>query len=122
MIRTAMHALIVLSLTLGARAQQLYNLGVLGSSASSAGLAVNSGGTAATGYSGSASGSTNHPFLWTPAGGLVDLGALPGAGQTRATAVSADSAVVVGWSGSESGAHAFRWTPASGLQALPAPP
>jgi uncharacterized membrane protein len=56
----------------------------------------------------------NRAFRWTVAGGIQDLGLLPGYGDSHARGVSGDGAVVAGWSGS----RAFRWTVASGMEEL----
>ena len=54
-------------------------------------------------------------FRWTQATGIVSLGTLNG-GYTAATAVSADSSVIVGWGLDGNAGHprAFRWTYESG--------
>ena len=60
-------------------------------------------------------------FRWTESGGMVGLGALPGAYgvQSGASAVSADGSVVVGGSNSDSGRYeAFRWTESGGMVGL----
>ena len=54
-------------------------------------------------------------FRWTSLSGLTDLGTLPGAATSAATAVSADGSTVVGISDD---ARAFRWTAATGMQDL----
>lgn len=60
-------------------------------------------------------GPVDHAFLWTPATGLKDLGALSG-GESVATAISADEKVVVGEARVSGGLwHAFRWTAATGM-------
>jgi probable HAF family extracellular repeat protein len=74
-----------------------------------------------------------HAFRWTQAGGVVDLGVLPGHINSMATAVSADGKVVVGISSSnfitptfpaagpqfdKNGSRAFRWTQATGMRDL----
>ena len=61
-------------------------------------------------------GSTFHAFLWTPSGGLEDLGLTTGT-QSIATAISADGTVVVGEATDASGLwRAFRWTASTGMQ------
>jgi probable HAF family extracellular repeat protein len=59
-------------------------------------------------------------FRWTAAGGMQDLGTVPGGLFSDALAVSSDGSVVVGYinpAGLGSFAqHAFRWTSESGLQ------
>lgn len=59
---------------------------------------------------------------WLDGVGLTDLGVLPGAGSSSATAMSQDGRVVVGSSGSSSRPQAFRWVDGSGMQALGALP
>jgi len=73
---------------------------------------------------------SNRASRWTQAGGVVDLGALPGHTRSMATAVSADGTVVVGISSSnfitssfagpgpsfdKKTSRAFRWTQATGM-------
>lgn len=61
-------------------------------------------------------GATFHAFLWTPAGGLEDLGLTTGT-QSIAVAISGDGTVVVGEATDASGFwRAFRWTAATGMQ------
>lgn len=68
-----------------------------------------------------------HAFRWTLAGGAIDLGTLDQPNNTsrssRATGVSHDGAVVVGYSQVDAGVteHAFRWTEGSGMVDLGAP-
>ena len=61
-------------------------------------------------------------FRWTPTGGMVGLGGLAGghgAFLSRATAVSADGSVIVGYaSGGVSGQQLFRWTSTGGMQGV----
>lgn len=67
---------------------------------------------------------TNEGFVWTQAAGMTGLGVLSAqSGDTgaysRATDVSADGAVVVGFSaGSNDKAQAFRWTSSGGMVSL----
>jgi probable HAF family extracellular repeat protein len=52
----------------------------------------------------------NRAFRWSSAGGLENLGTLPGGIRSVARAVSADGSAVAGWSGYGTGIHhAFRW-------------
>jgi probable HAF family extracellular repeat protein len=63
-------------------------------------------------------------FRWTPATGMVSLGALAGDTYSTALAVSADGSVVVGQSWLGTGgpvpvrSEAFRWTPSTGMMGL----
>jgi probable HAF family extracellular repeat protein len=60
-------------------------------------------------------------FRWTPTGGAVDLGQLPGMVSMSATAVSADGSVVVGnaYDGNSlRTAQPFIWTQKDGLRAI----
>lgn len=59
-------------------------------------------------------------FRWTQAGGLVNLGYLPGGstGSSGAAAVTPDGLVIVGGSTSSNGTEAFRWTQAGGMVGL----
>jgi probable HAF family extracellular repeat protein len=58
-------------------------------------------------------------FRWTAAGGMQDLGTLPGMGWSGALGVSADGSVVVGWAENAEGQdRAFRWTAAGGMEDL----
>jgi len=57
-------------------------------------------------------------FRWTRAGGLRDLGAIPGGTYSRAYGVSADGSVIVGMCGPSAPFNwevAFRWTEAGGM-------
>jgi probable HAF family extracellular repeat protein len=79
--------------------------------------AVSADGTVVVGSRLTASG--REAFRWTPRGGMVGLGDLPGGTfESGATAVSADGSVIVGSSRSASGFEAFRWTQSGGMVAL----
>jgi probable HAF family extracellular repeat protein len=73
-------------------------------------------GVAVAGWGDSASG--NHAFLWTRAGGIIDLGTASGATDAIARGVSNGGAVVVGYGTTAAGAGAWRWTAAEGMQPL----
>lgn len=91
------------------------NLGVLSGQNSSSGLAVSRDGFTVVGASGS------RAYRWTSAGGMVDLGSLPGQTFALAEAVNTDGTAITGRysNGSEFG---FRWTSATGMVALPQTP
>jgi probable HAF family extracellular repeat protein len=64
-------------------------------------------------------GYTLEAFRWTEAEGIQSLGDLPGGSYwSRAFAISADSAVIVGESTSNAGPKAFRWTAESCMVSL----
>ena len=84
-------------------------------------LAVSHDGVVTVGYGGLQS----HPnlfeaALYTEVGGWVNLGFLPGGNDSKATAVSADGAVIAGWSTSSASSvtPAWRWTAATGMVSL----
>jgi probable HAF family extracellular repeat protein len=58
-----------------------------------------------------------HAFLWTHAGGMRDLGTLPGDTSSRANRVN-DQGAVVGASEGMDGVQAFIWTSESGMQVI----
>jgi probable HAF family extracellular repeat protein len=61
-------------------------------------LGVSSDGTTVVGSSASSPFIVAEAFLWTQATGMVGLGTLPGYSNSRATSVSGNGTVVVGWS------------------------
>jgi probable HAF family extracellular repeat protein len=69
---------------------------------------ISGDGSAVAGWSSSAQGS--RAYRWTAAGGMVDLGTIPGTSSSRAEHISSDGKVVVGTSGG-----AFRWTEETGM-------
>ncbi len=78
---------------------------------------VNSTGQA-VGASGHPHGSDTHAFFWTRAGGMRDLGFLPGGDYSVASAIN-DAGQVVGTSNSHHGMHAFTWSSGKSLTQLP---
>jgi probable HAF family extracellular repeat protein len=81
---------------------------------------VNAAGQAA-GESGHPHGEETHAFFWQRAGGIRDLGTLPGGDYSAAFAIN-DSGMVVGTSNTALSTHAFSWTAAGGLHDLGALP
>ena len=82
---------------------------------------VSSDGTTVVGASASTFGPVvDEAFLWTQATGMVDLGTLPGYSNSRATSVSGNGTVVVGWNFVQPPQtfEAFRWTQATGMVSL----
>ena len=77
---------------------------------------VNASGQA-VGASGHPHGAETHAFFWQKAGGVRDLGTLPGGDYSAAFAIN-DSGVVVGVSNTSTSTHAFTWTSAQGLRDL----
>jgi len=77
---------------------------------------VNASGQA-VGASGHPHGEETHAFFWQKAGGIRDLGTLPGGDYSAAFAIN-DSGMVVGTSNTSTSTHAFSWTPTQGLSDL----
>lgn len=94
----------------------LHDIGTLGGTGAFA-AALNDAGQVA-GYAGNASG-FDHAFVWSAAAGMVDLGTLPDAANSRAAAIN-NRGVVVGTSEGIPLAppHAFRWSAGGGMQDL----
>lgn len=114
-------------------------LGVPGKESVSTAAAVSNDGSVVVGYEErypAGGGSNDYAFLWTEKGGMKYLDVLKGMLESkgssasrkespwregridRATAVSSDGNVVVGWSGTNENMHAFRWTEKGGMETL----
>src|SRR5215831_18509787 len=117
-VHAARHLAIALPLAAGtlAQASQVFaGLGQIPGGTGSAAVAISSDGGVVVGTARTAQGIA-HPFRWTPAGGMVDLGTFRDGQTAQATGVSSDGSVVVGYSDVADGSvHAFRWTSAEGL-------
>lgn len=61
-------------------------------------------------------------FSWTAAGGIEELGLMPGGSYSWADAVSADGSVIVGYGDYDGHLAAARWTEKTGVQPLPGLP
>ncbi|QKK07726.1 MAG: PEP-CTERM sorting domain-containing protein [Planctomycetota bacterium] len=62
---------------------------------------------------------TRYVYMWTPEGGVVELGDLDGGiFRSGATDVSARGDVIVGYGNSHDGGEAFRWTAETGMVGL----
>lgn len=94
------------------------SLGFLPNGSSSSAKAISDDGQAIAGSANSDSGSTG--IYWTQAGGLVDIGDLPGGTYySTVEGMSGDGQVVVGWSrGADEFPRAFKWTPGGGMTNL----
>jgi probable HAF family extracellular repeat protein len=93
------------------------NIGTLGGRSSTP-LAISADGTVTYGSSVTANGET-HAFKHTDAGGIEDLGILPGAKSSHANAASANGSVIVGTNiFSDNNTMAFRYTDDKGMKPL----
>jgi probable HAF family extracellular repeat protein len=88
-------------------------LGALPGHTGSQGLDINNAGQV-VGDSGN--GSISHAFLWTSAGGMQDLGDLPGGDNHSQGLAINDAGEVVGVSYSDAGRRAYLWTSANGMR------
>ncbi len=81
--------------------------------------AISDDGLVVAGIGGWCAGGGSRAYRWTEEGGAVGLGVIPFTDWSRASDVSADGLVVVGW-GSDGGIsdEAFRWTTQSGMVGL----
>lgn len=87
----------------------LIDLGTLGGSTSQA-YDASADGSVVVGAAIWSGDGRNRAFRWTQAGGMQNLGTLPGGIRSVARGVSSDGNVVAGWSGFENlNHHAFRW-------------
>jgi len=97
--------------------QSITWLGTLGGRESEA-YGVSADGSVVVGWSYNAAWQSR-AFRWTAAGGMQDLGTLPGGNRSEAWGVSADGSVVVGWAANAAGrGRAFRWTASGGMEDL----
>jgi probable HAF family extracellular repeat protein len=95
----------------------MQDLGTLGGCCSEA-YGVSADGAVVVGGADNAAG-FYRAFRWTAAGGMQDLGTLPGGYGSLAYGVSANGAVVVGVAWNAAGDwHAFRWTATGGMEDL----
>jgi probable HAF family extracellular repeat protein len=91
----------------------MQDLGTLGGRFSWA-YAVSADGSVVVGWVRNAADNTRAFRWWRAAGGMVNLGTLPGGYDSWAYGVSADGSVVVGMASG----RAFRWTAAGGMEDL----
>src|SRR5690242_18963680 len=96
----------------------MVDLGTLGGG-NSVEVAVNTSGMV-VGSSERQSGGS-HAFAWTLAGGMVDLGTLPGTYSSQAVAVDDDGMVVGFVTNAANISSAFAWTAATGMVILGVP-
>jgi probable HAF family extracellular repeat protein len=78
--------------------------------------AITADGSVVVGYGNTTGG--QEPFVWTAAGGMLDLGALTEVEQTVALATNSDGTAIVGTSLTDSGTAIFRWTAGGGMVGL----
>src|SRR5438270_2659471 len=69
------------------------------------------------GGSGHPHGADTHAFFWQKAGGIRDLGTLPGGDYSAAYGIN-DAGTVIGTSNTSTSQHAFTWTLSGGLHDL----
>ncbi|MDP1663412.1 MAG: GC-type dockerin domain-anchored protein [Phycisphaerales bacterium] len=99
------------------------DLGTLAGDPSAKALDISADGAVVVGYSnGLRPGTGNVPFIWTGAGGMVELAVAGGGmGEGVANAVSADGSTVVGARRFGAALRAFRWRGAGAVQDLGTP-
>jgi len=78
---------------------------------------ISGDGTVVVGSSGVAAG-RYHAFRWTSAGGMQDLGLVPGTTDSFGDATNSDGTIIVGQAESGAGSVAFLWTATLGMVAL----
>jgi probable HAF family extracellular repeat protein len=95
----------------------MQDLGTLGGWGSAA-YGVSADGSVVVGWAENSAGQWR-AFRWTAAGGMQDLGTLPGGDESWAYGVSADGSVVVGGGGEGIWQlYVFRWTASGGMKDL----
>ena len=61
----------------------------------------------------------HHAFVWSADGGMTDLGALPGHGESHGAAINNDGVVTgTSWANGPVPPHAFRWSAGDGIEDL----
>lgn len=61
----------------------------------------------------------HHAFVWSVDGGMTDLGALPGHGESHGAAINNDGVVTgTSWANGPVPPHAFRWSAGDGMEDL----
>jgi len=105
-------------LAASAAAQTITSIGTLQPSGGTVeALAISADGSAVAGYS-TLTGGSYRAVRWTEAGGLQNLGVVPGGLRSLGFAISGDGSIVTGMSVVSGGGHVFRWTAAGNMQDL----